>query len=191
MEDLTSYYDSEFLQDVVSMDMGLLMTLSVPLASRQTSVTVYEAEIIPMPQPEVDQALLLVIEAPYLGISEDTMETALLSQKQLEKCRGSSRYRICHEAIPTDLQHSSCLATLFFGTSIDALSVCATETVFLLTLEQAETLGYGICLITSSSASFSFRETNIDATTATDLKSYKGCHICNISLRQTTNITKC
>ena len=159
MEDLISYYDSELLQDVVSMDMGLLMTLSVPLASRQTSITVYEAKIFPMPQPEVDQALRWVIEAPYLGISEDTVETALLSQKQLEKCIGSSRYRICHEAIPTDLQHSSCLATLFFGTSIDARSVCASETIFLPTLEQAENLGYGIWLITSSSASFSFRET--------------------------------
>ena len=114
------------------------MTLSVPLTSRQTSITVYEAKIIPMPQPEVDQAMRWVIEAPYLGISEDTMETALLSQKQLEKCLGSSRYRICHEAIPTGLQHSSCLTTLFFETSIDALSVCATETVFLPTLEQKQ-----------------------------------------------------
>ena len=100
-----------------------------------------------MPQPEVDQAMRWVIEAPYLGISEDTMETALLSQKQLEKCLsqkqlekclGSSRYRICHEAIPTGLQHSSCLTTLFFETSIDALSVCATETVFLPTLEEKQ-----------------------------------------------------
>ena len=45
-----------------------------------------------------------------------------------------------------------------------------------------ENLGYGIWLITSSSASVSSRETNIDATTATDLKSYKGCHICIVTL---------
>ena len=43
-----------------------------------------------MPQLEVDQALRWVIEAPYLRISEDMLETTLLSQQQLEKCIGSS-----------------------------------------------------------------------------------------------------
>ena len=146
MEILISYYDSDSLEGVVLMDMGLRVTLSVPLAPRQTSIPVYKATSTPMPQSDVYQGLLWVIEAPYLGFSDDTMKTALLSQKQLDKCTGSSRYRICHWAIPTDLQHSSCITTLFHGTSKDALS----ENISIPTVEQAENLGYGIWLINIS-----------------------------------------
>ena len=57
MTDSISYYDSQLLQDVVSSDLRVLMTLSVPVASRQTAFTVYKAKVIRMPQPEPELAL--------------------------------------------------------------------------------------------------------------------------------------
>ena len=57
MTDSISYYYSQLLPDVVSVDLGVLMTLSIPMASRQTALTVYKAKVIRMPQPEPELAL--------------------------------------------------------------------------------------------------------------------------------------
>ena len=77
--DLLSY-DAKLLRDVVTLDEGLVLTLAIPLASRQTVFSTYQAQIIPMPQPEPRMAIRWVIEAPYLAISEDQMESVTLSK---------------------------------------------------------------------------------------------------------------
>ena len=99
------------------------MTLSTPLASGQTAFTVYIAHAIPMPQPEPESALKWKTEAEYLAVSEDQMETAAISQGQLDKCIGSSKHQICHENMATEIGHSSCLANLLFKGTLDALKV--------------------------------------------------------------------
>ena len=96
MTDLLSYYDSRLLADAVTVPEGFLMTLSIPLASGQTVFTLFEAKLIPMPYPDDPQlALKWDIEAPYLAISEDQMESSVLSAAQFEQCLGSSKYRVC------------------------------------------------------------------------------------------------
>ena len=50
--DILSYYDSKLLRDVITVKEGLLLTLAIPLASRQTVFTAYSAKVIPMPQDE-------------------------------------------------------------------------------------------------------------------------------------------
>ena len=52
MFDLLSYYDSRLLADAVTVSEGLLLTLNLPLASRQTVVSLFEAKLIPMPFPD-------------------------------------------------------------------------------------------------------------------------------------------
>ena len=47
------------------------------------------------------------------------METAVLTEYNLKYCLGSSRYQFCHEMIPTETGHGSCLATLFFKGNLD------------------------------------------------------------------------
>ena len=95
MSDLLSYFDSKLLADAITVTDGLLMTLNIPLASKQTVFTVYEAKLIPMPYPDDPQsALTWNIEAPYLALSEDHMESSVLSAEQFEHCLGSSRYRM-------------------------------------------------------------------------------------------------
>ena len=49
--DLLSYYDSRLLDDALTVSEGLLLTLNIPLASRQTVFTLFEAKLIPMPFP--------------------------------------------------------------------------------------------------------------------------------------------
>ena len=75
------------------------------------------------------------------------MELSVLSAEQFEHCLGSSRYRICSESVPTQMGHSSCLATLYSSTASEALAVCDTTIVKLPAIEQATNLGYGIWLI--------------------------------------------
>ena len=182
MTDLLSYYDSRLLADAVTVPEGILMTLSIPLASRQTVFTLFEAKLIPMPYPDDPQlALKWDIEAPFLAISEDQMESSVLSEAQFNQCLGSSKYRICSETFPTEMGHSSCIATLFFDSSVDALSVCDTSLVSLPSTEQATNLGFGIWLITSANDDFIFRESHATAASS-KTQSFAGCRICIITL---------
>ena len=153
MSDLLSYFDCTLLADAITVKEGLLMTLNIPLASRQTVFTVYEARLIPMPYPDHPQsALTWNIEAPYLALSEDDVESSVLSSEQFEHCLCSSRYRVCSGSVPTEMGHSSCLTTLYSSTASEALAVCDITIVQLPAIEQATNLGYGIWLIQSHHA---------------------------------------
>ena len=178
MTDL-SYYDAKLLHDVATVPEGLLLTLSIPLASKQTVFNVYHAQPIPMPKD--DQAVQWKIEAPYLAISEDTMETAPLSEIQINECIGSARYKICHEAIATELGHSSCLATLFLGSQSEALTACSLVSVTLPPIEKATNLGFGIWLITAAHDTFTLRESGITNDHAHG-QTIPGCRVCIITL---------
>ena len=179
MSDLLSYFDSKLLADAITVNEGLLMTLNIPLASKQTVFTVYEAKLIPMPYPDDPQsALTWNIEAPYLALSEDHMESSVLSAEQFEHCLGSSGYRICSESVPTEMGHSSCLATLYSSTASEALAVCDTNIVQLPAIEQATNLGYGIWLIQSAHA-VTLREVSSSSVQGS---SFRGCRICLITL---------
>ena len=99
-------------------------------------------------------ALTWNIEAPYLALSENKLESSVLSEEPFEHCLGSSKYRICSEVFPTQIRHLSCIATLCFFSPIDALAVCETTAITLPSIEEATNLGFGIWLITSANADF-------------------------------------
>ena len=181
-QELLAYYESCLLLDVLVVDDGLLMTMATPFASRQTAFTVYKAIVLPLPQMDEDMAIKWDVEAEYLAVSENLMETSLVTRDQLDKCIGSSRYRICHETLATENKDSSCLATLYFEKSIDALKVCDTVPVPQPLKVKATNLGYGIWLITSAQANFELKENYMDSTTLAGSKTVKGCRICLITL---------
>ena len=166
-----SYYDAKLLRDVVTLDEGLVLTLAFPLASRQT-VSTYQAQIIPMPQPEPRMAIRWVIEAPYLPISEDQMESVTLSKDQFEAFLGSARYRICHETIATQTNHPSCRATLFVSSTLKAAETRDTEVFYLPT--QAK--------ITSASDAYEMREYSLDSVHKSWNRIIPGCKICIITV---------
>ena len=182
-DDLLAYYEARLLLDVLTLDNGLLMTMSIPLASRQTVFTLYKAIVVPMPQLEKEYAIQWTLETEYIAIYEDLRETALVKRDQLRKCIGSNNYKICHESMATETPDASCLAVLYFGNVMDAIEVCDTEAVTLPPKEKAMNLGYGIWLITSTSPKFKFREPYLNATTTAGFTIVEGCQICLVSLR--------
>ena len=166
----------------MTLDEGLILTLAIPLASRQTVFSTYQAQIVPMPQPEPRMTIRWVIEAPYLAISEDQLESVTLSKDQFEACLGSARYRICHETIATQTNHPSCLATLFVSSTLKAAETCDTEVFYLPTQANAANLGYGFWLITSASDAYEMREYSLDSVHKSWNRIIPGCKICIITV---------
>ena len=79
MYEIMSHYESRLLRDVIPTDQGLIMRIAIPLASKQTNkqhLLFFPALAVPMPQSEPYLAIKWKLEAPYLAISEDIMETA-------------------------------------------------------------------------------------------------------------------
>ena len=180
--DLLSYRDSGLLADAFTVSERLLLTLNIPPASQQTVFTLFEAKLIPMPFPaDLQTALTWNIEAPYLALTQNKLESSVLSEEQFEHCLGSSRYRICSQAFPTQIGHPCCIALLYFFSPIDDLAVCETTAITLPSIEQATNLGFGIWLMTSANAAFTFRETSSLATSSSST-SLAGCHICIVTL---------
>ena len=68
-----------------------------------------------------------------------------------------------------------------FFSPIDALAVSETTAITLPSIEQATNLGFGIWLITSANADFTFRESSSLAT-STSSRSFADCHICIITI---------
>ena len=104
--DIHSYYDAKLLRDVTIIEEGLLLNLAIPYASSQTAFQIYRAHVIPMPQGDPTEAIKWVTEGSYLAISEDSMETTVLTEDQYANCLRSSTYRICHQTMETHLGHS-------------------------------------------------------------------------------------
>ena len=57
MTDILSYYDAKLVQEISTVEDGLLLTLAIPLASSQTVFGVYRAIVIPKPQKDSVDAL--------------------------------------------------------------------------------------------------------------------------------------
>ena len=88
--DLLSYYDSRLLADAITVSEGLLLKFNIPLASQQTAFTLFEAKLLPMLFPDDPQtALTWNMEAPNLALSENKLESSVLSEEQFEHCLGS------------------------------------------------------------------------------------------------------
>ena len=66
------------------------------------------------------------------------------------------------------------------GSFANALVVSETTAITLPSIEQAKNLGFGIWLITSANADFTFRESSL--ATSSSSRSFAGCHICIITL---------
>ena len=50
MTDILSYYYAKLVQEILTVEDGILLTLAIPLASIQRVFEVYRANVTPMPQ---------------------------------------------------------------------------------------------------------------------------------------------
>ena len=113
-----------------------------------------------MPFPgDTKSALVWELEALYLALSENLMESLPLSGGHVERCLGSSRYTIFCETLPTEIGPSSGLATLYLESPMESRSFCNTEVIIISIIEQVTNLGFGIWHVTSASVKLNFRET--------------------------------
>ena len=182
MDEIISSYESRLLRDVITVEQGLVMRIAILLASKQTAFTVFCSIVVPVPQLEPDLAIKWKLEAPYLAITEYNMETAHLTEYDLSRFIGSSRYQICLNMIATETRHGSCLATLFLRGSVEALQECDTEQIALPTTEKAKNLGFGIWHITSATTAYTIFESDTASTTSSGIIKYPGRRICIITL---------
>ena len=95
MDEIIAYYESKLLRDVLVVEKGLIMRIAIPLATNDSAFTVFLAIAVPMPQTEPDLAIEWKLETPYSATSENNKETAFLTEFDLGRCIGSSRYQIC------------------------------------------------------------------------------------------------
>ena len=104
------------------------MTMSIPVASRQSAFTVYKAIVVPSSQMDENTALEWKIESEYLAVSEDLRETSLVTRDKMDKW-----------SFVTWTTDASCLATLYFGNLMNALAACDTKPLKV----KATNMGYG------------------------------------------------
>ena len=62
-----SYFESKQLLDVLTPDDGLIMTMSIPVAARQSAFTVYKAKLEPLPQVKENTLTQCRVESEYLA----------------------------------------------------------------------------------------------------------------------------
>ena len=87
--DIHSYYDAKLLREVTIIEEGLLLNLAIPYASSQTAFQMYRAQVIPMPQVDPTEAIKWVTEGTYLALSEDSMETTVLTRRPVRELLGN------------------------------------------------------------------------------------------------------
>ena len=87
---------------------GLMNTTGV---SKETALTVYRAHPMPMPQPESTISMRWKTATPFLDISENNLETALLTQYASTSALAQQLTRFDIDQMPQS-GHGSCHATL-------------------------------------------------------------------------------
>ena len=115
LESILSYHAPQPLQDVPPLPEGLLLTLSMLLASRTSVMIMYEAIPLPLSQPDNASASNWDPEAHFFAVSEGR-DSALVTEAYLANCIGSAQYSICDPGLATESLWSSCLSTIFLET---------------------------------------------------------------------------
>ena len=156
LDDILRYYETPLAQRAETTEDGLLLTIAIPLTSREMIMEIFEGIPLPMPSGDNHTATVWVPETQYLAVSTDRKENALLSPRHLDNCVGPNDAAVCQHGFATTRNRDSCLATSFFHTPEAAMSTCRINTVDLPRVEQAQSLGYGRWLITRHTADFNF-----------------------------------
>lgn len=181
-KDILTYYETKLLTRVTSSEHGLLFTISIPLSSSETVMNVYEAQTIPMPTKGSESATIWDIESELIAVSANQDKIALLDEKDLQKCIGSNKIAVCHEVFATARTRKSCLATLMFQDTTQAIKVCSIKSIKLPVVETAKNLGRGRWLITSAMDGYILSQTAMNETNPLKTIKHKGCKVCILTL---------
>ena len=110
LHSLLTYYETPLIEEISTIETGLLLNVMIPLSSGATSFKVSKATAIPMPKAdESPSALIYKLETPYVAVSEDaSSHNAPITKDDLDMCVGSRSYAIClnHFAISSTQHHA-------------------------------------------------------------------------------------
>ena len=87
------------------------------------------------------------------------------------------------DIIATETSFDSCLATLYLNDSVAELEFCEMEQVVLPATEKAETLGYGVWLVRSSTTAYISCESDTQSTITSCVVKHPGCQICILTFK--------
>ena len=179
---ILSYYETTLLSNVQANEVGLLFTLSIPMASDSTVLNLFHAKTIPMPTNH-SHAIVWEIESEYIAVTENRVYAALLSREELEHCVGSKGYSICRNGFSLQKNKDSCLGTLLFHDEFKAIENCNVRSIPLPRKETAENLGYGRWLILSANPNFRLTERPSNSSGLRDKTIHDGCNVCILTIK--------
>ena len=186
LDHILRYYETPLVRRVESTEDGLLLTVAIPLTSRELVMEVYEGIPLPMPTKDNSTATEWSPETRYLAVTSGRKENALLTKEHLDNCIGHKEAAVCQQGFATTRNRDSCLATLFFHDAEAAMSTCEIKTIQLPRVETARHLGYGRWLITRQTPHFTLQllstGPNSPALHERQLTKVPGCRACILTL---------
>ena len=186
LDHILRYYETPLVRRVESTEDGLLLTVAIPLTSRELIMEVYEGIPLPMPTKDNSTATEWSPETRYLAVTSGRKENALLTKEHLENCIGHKEAAVCQQGFATTRNRDSCLATLFFHDAEAAMSTCEIKTVQLPRVETARHLGFGRWLITRQTPHFTLQLLSTGpqspALHERQLTKVPGCRACILTL---------
>ena len=157
LDKILRYYETPLIRRAETAADGLLLTLAIPLVSREMIMNVYEAIPLPMPDDDSPSATLWSPEDRFLAVTQLRTENAIISAEQLALCIGPKDAAVCQRGFATTRNRDSCLASLFFHGADSALTSCTIRSVPLPRVEHAQSVGHGRWLITRQSPHFTLQ----------------------------------
>lgn len=118
------------------------------------------------------------IEQPYVAVSRDRQQMTLLSQVEVDQCKGLSKYAICSKVFALHKTPNTCTHALFYGTMTEVIKHCPITHKALPEKESATNLGRGRWLIQKRQDDF----TMVESTRESGIIKYRGCRSCIVQL---------
>ena len=174
---LMAYYENALVQAAHTTSRGLVLTVSIPMATRSTELHVYRTNTIPMTGTD-DYATEWKVDQPYVAVSQDSQQMTLLSQEDMDQCQGHSQFAICTKVFALHKTPNTCTHALFYGTMAEVIRHCPTQHKVLPIQETATNLGRGRWLIQRQHDDY----TLVEATQSGRIIRHKGCRACIIQL---------
>ena len=182
LDNLLRYYETPLVKRAEHTEEGILITMAIPLTTRNLIMDVFRAITIPMPINDTETAIVWAPETTYLAVGHELTETALLTKEQLEECQGPNDVAICQHGFPTTHNRESCLASLYFHTAHQASTTCQTNTVKLPRVETAQSLGFGRWLISRRTSDYTLNLITKINSPSSSKNLVEGCKVCIITL---------
>lgn len=185
-QEILAYYETQIVTKVQTQATGITFSLAIPVSSPDTMMTVYKAQVIPMPQEDTDTAVVWNVESEYIAVSENMQNYALLSQSQIDMCLGTTTMRICYNPFATHTTQTqnvgACIVTLFMQDENDIVNACTIQPYPLPNTVQARGLGNNRWLITAQNSRYDMKEYKNGMITPANEIRHPGCRVCIIEI---------